>query len=137
MESEIGGPSGFREVGFTILAGENEFEALRKNVEMQRSIGIETRIITPEELKEIEPHINTEGIAGAAYEPKSGYADPVTTAQSFAKAAEGMGCKIMVKTRVIGFELDKNLNYLLFQWVGRCMLGLTQVGRHNVRMPLP
>ena len=108
MEKEVGGPSGFKEVGFAILAGENDFEALKRNVEMQRSIGIETRIITPEELKEMEPRINTEDIAGAAYEPKSGYADPVTTAQSFAKAAEEIGCRIMVKTEVTGFELDGN-----------------------------
>ncbi len=108
MERKIGGPSGFRACGFAIAAGQEDLEGLRKNVEMQRSLGINTRLITPEELREIQPQIDTDGLAGAAYEPESGYADPVMTAQTFAEAAARNGCIIKTKTEVKGFRVDGN-----------------------------
>lgn len=105
MEPRLGKPSGFRAVGFIILAGENELEGLRRNVEMQRSIGINTKLLEPEEVKQLIPQMNVDDLAGAAYEPESGYADPVTTAQSLAEAAKELGCVVKTNTEVRGFEV--------------------------------
>ena len=110
MEKKLGEgrSSGFKAVGFAIVADEQNYEGLRRNVEMQRSIGINTRLITPEELRELLPGVYTGDIAAAAYEPESGYADPVTTAQSFAEAARELGCEVKTNTEVRGFKLRKN-----------------------------
>jgi len=105
MPDKLGKPSGFKAVGFAIMVDEHDIEGLRKNVEMQKSIGINTKLISPEELKEIMPYLRVDDLAGAAYEPESGYADPVITAQSLAEAAKELGCEIMAKTEVIGFEV--------------------------------
>ncbi len=108
MENKLGKPSGFKAVGFVILAGENDLEGLRRNVEMQRSLGINTKTLTPEELKQLMPQMNVDDVAGAAYEPESGYADPVTTAQSFAEAARERGCVIKTSTEVKGFKVRES-----------------------------
>ncbi len=106
MEKEVGGPSGFRGCGFLLLAGYEDYEGLKKNVEMQKSLGIDTRIVSVEELKELEPRINVTGLSAAAYEPGSGYADPVTTAQSFAKAAVREGCVLLETCEVKAARIE-------------------------------
>ncbi|MEM2024633.1 MAG: FAD-dependent oxidoreductase, partial [Candidatus Caldarchaeum sp.] len=108
MEKVVGGPSGFTACGFVILAGEEDYQGLKRNVEMQRELGINTRIMSPDELKQLEPRINVDGLHAAAYEPESGYADPVTTAQTFAKAAVNGGCSLMESCEVKGVRMAGN-----------------------------
>jgi sarcosine oxidase subunit beta len=108
MERVVGGPSGFRATGFVILAGREDAEGLRRNVEMHRQLGIDSRLLSPGELKELVPQINPEGLELAAYEPGSGFADPVATAQSFAKAAQQMGCTLMEGCEVKSARLSNN-----------------------------
>ena len=108
MERVVGGPSGFKATGFIILAGKGDAEGLRRNVEMHRELGIDSRLLGPEELRELVPQINPEGVEAAAYEPGSGYADPVTTAQSFAKAAQRLGATLMEKCAVESVRVSGN-----------------------------
>ena len=50
---------------------------LRANVATQQAIGVPTRVVGPAEVAELVPGIVTDDIVAAAYEPESGYADPV------------------------------------------------------------
>jgi len=97
----VGGDAGFMRIGFTLAVGRKDEEALRRNVDMQRSLGIETSVLEPSELEKFQPGVSIEGVTAAAYEPRSGYADPVTTTQSFADAAEKLGVKILEQTKVL------------------------------------
>jgi sarcosine oxidase, subunit beta len=87
----VGGGCGFTRSGFAYLVGEENVEALRHNVALQRQVGVETGLVSPDELREIEPALRTEGVALAAYEPRGGYADPAATAVGFLRAAEALG----------------------------------------------
>jgi sarcosine oxidase subunit beta len=107
MDELVGGPSGFRPCGFAIAADERDVDGLRRNVEMQKGLGIKTRLISPEELAEIQPGLDPRGLVAAAYEPESGYADPVLTAQTYAGAASEMGCTLMPKTEVGSLTVEK------------------------------
>ena len=97
----VGGDAGFTRTGFTLAVGNKDEQALRRNVEMQRRLGIETSVLDPEQLKRLQPDANVDELTAAAYEPRSGYADPVATTQSFAKAAEKLGVNIMEQTKVL------------------------------------
>ena len=87
----VGGGCGFTRSGFAYLVGAENVEALRHNVALQRKVGVETGLVSPDELREIEPALRTEGVALAAYEPRGGYADPAATAVGFLRAAEALG----------------------------------------------
>jgi sarcosine oxidase, subunit beta len=54
---------------------------------------VETGIVGPEELREIDPALRTTGVALAAYEPRGGYADPAATAIGFLGAARARGAR--------------------------------------------
>jgi len=105
MEVNVGGPSGFKGCGVITAVGERDLQKLESNVSIQRQVGVNTGIVTPEELKDLQPGVDVEGISAAAFEPDSGYADPQLTTQSFAKKAVELGCEIRENTEIVGFEL--------------------------------
>jgi sarcosine oxidase subunit beta len=96
----VGGECGFIETGFAIVVGERNVEALRANVAMQRRLGVDTDIITPEELHRIDPNVKLEDVTLAAYEPHSGYADPIATTHALADAARRAGARFHLRTPV-------------------------------------
>jgi sarcosine oxidase subunit beta len=89
----VGGGCGFTRTGFAYLVGEVNVEALERNVAMQREVGVETALVGPQELGEIDPALRTDGLALAAYEPRGGYADPTATTVGLARAALAQGAR--------------------------------------------
>ena len=98
-DDEVGhGSSGFDPVGFVQVVAPGEEANLRANVADQRAIGVETSLVSAAELREIEPLLNTDDLAYAAWEPNSGYADPNATAYAYAAAASAHGATILTDT---------------------------------------
>src|SRR5215217_5660948 len=76
-DEEVGsGSTGFIPTGFVLVVAPEHEQRLRQNVADQQAIGIETRVVDREELREIDPYLHTDDLTFAAYEPGSGYADP-------------------------------------------------------------
>jgi sarcosine oxidase subunit beta len=95
---------GFVRTGFTIVVGQPNVEKLRANVAMLRGVGVDTHIVDPSELHRLEPALNVDDVALAAYEPQSGYADPVATTRSMAEAAERRGAAFILNAPVASIE---------------------------------
>jgi sarcosine oxidase subunit beta len=83
----VGGDCGFVRTGFALVVGQDNVAALRRNVTMMKNKGVEVEVCNPAQLRTIDCSANVDDIALAAYEPQSGYADPVATTRSFARAA--------------------------------------------------
>jgi glycine/D-amino acid oxidase-like deaminating enzyme len=99
----IGGECGFRETGFIRTVAHKNTEKLRANVAMLQRIGVETYLITPDELHDLAPLIWAEDILLAAYEPHSGYADPTATTLSLLDAARQHGVQLLQHIEAQGF----------------------------------
>jgi sarcosine oxidase subunit beta len=97
----VGGDCGFEGVGFVQLVGHAYADALRRNVERQQRLGINTRAITPAEVREILPGCETADVGAAAWEADSGFADPAATAFAFAEAAGNRGASIETGVEVL------------------------------------
>ncbi len=104
FDDVVGGQVGFEPVGFLLGAGEENVDELKANIALQQKVGIDTRFITPLEIKELEPEISTVGLAGAAYEPGSGYADPSAAATAFAERARELGATLRLNTRATALK---------------------------------
>src|SRR5258705_4294827 len=105
-EDYVGRPGSFKKLGFIRLVPENETLSLKRNVEMQRLLGVNTRLISAQEVKEIEPDWRVDDIEVAAYEPDSGYGDGAVTANDFLERAREMGAEFRPRTRVGAFKLE-------------------------------
>src|SRR5262245_19203178 len=99
----VGRPGCFKKLGFIRLVPEGEIERLKRNVAMQRALGVHTRLISAQELKEIEPDWRVDDVELAAYEPDSGYGDGTVTANDFLDRAREMGAEFRPRTRVTAF----------------------------------
>lgn len=93
----------FTETGFLLGARPEDMQALLANIALQQSVGIQTRMVSVEEMQELEPHLDTQGMSGAAYEPESGYCDPAEATNGFAQAARRLGVRIRTGITVRGF----------------------------------
>jgi len=102
----VGRPGHFRRTGFVRIVPRNEAERLARNVEMQRALGVNTRLVCAAELKEIEPAWSVDDIDVAAYEPDSGYGDGSVTANDFLDRARELGAEFRPRTRVASFALE-------------------------------
>lgn len=107
INEELGyeGDCEFKQGGYLLLAStEKEVNQFRKNIELQNSLDIPSRLITNEEAKEIVPFLNTEGIIACSFCEKDGHANPFHVVQAYADAAKRLGVEINTFTEVKGIR---------------------------------
>jgi len=101
--TEYSGSCGLNQGGYLLVAyTEKEWDQFRKNLEVQHSVGIDSYAVDLDGIKEIVPHINTEGMYGACFCAKDGHADPFHCTYAYAKGAQRMGVDIETYTTVTG-----------------------------------
>jgi len=98
----IGGNCGFVRCGVLWLVDHDNTEKLKANVTMHQRIGVNTQVVNSQEVRAIEPACSLEGVALGAYEPDSGYADPLLTTFAFARKAEALGARLQEGVTVTG-----------------------------------
>lgn len=102
----IGGTAGFVNCGYGFLVPEVSAEGFRRNIALQQSLGIDTRIISKQEFSELEPRADLSDVDHIAYEPGSGYADPHDTTYSYVTRFREMGGELMQMTSASGLIMD-------------------------------
>lgn len=100
FEAQVGGECGFRRTGFVALVSAKDRAGLEANVTLQRGVGINTEMLSPEALREIMPGMETADLVAAAWEEDSGYADPYLTVNAYAAAARRAGARVLTNTAV-------------------------------------
>jgi glycine/D-amino acid oxidase-like deaminating enzyme len=90
----VGGDPGFYRTGLVNPVAREDHDKLHRNVAMLQQVGVETEIVGPEELVELEPEMRVDEDQLAAYEPRSGYANPGATTHAMAAAARRLGVDI-------------------------------------------
>jgi len=107
MEEDLGMDVDFRQGGYLfLLYDEDEVRDFKKNVELQNRFGVPSRIITPEEAKEIVPLLNTEGLLSAAWNHTDGKANPFKTVFAYANAAKRLGVDIYEYTEAQNIKVE-------------------------------
>lgn len=99
-----GGEAGYVQCGAIIAVGPGQREALARTLESQRAIGIQARLISPEDIRELEPRIDPFAVGAAVYEPESGYGDPTGVTTGFADGARRRGVVIEQMAEVVALR---------------------------------
>ncbi|XP_068457377.1 FAD-dependent oxidoreductase domain-containing protein 1 isoform X2 [Clinocottus analis] len=82
----------FNQAGYLFLASEPVAHIMESNYSTQRSAGAKVSLLSPAQLKQKFPWINTEGVALASYGLENeGWFDPWTLLNAFRKKAISMG----------------------------------------------
>lgn len=94
-DERVGGHCGFQQTGFIQLVHPTDHAKLKKHVANLQSIGVHTEIMSAKELRDLQPQLQVDDDTIVAYEPYSGYADPIATTRGFANAAKRRGVTIL------------------------------------------
>lgn len=102
LEAITGMSCGLHHVGGITLADNRErFDMLVAERAKHRYMGLETEIVSPEEIAKIAPITNLDGIVGGLYDPLDGHLDPSGTTHAYARAAKMGGATIETHCKVI------------------------------------
>ena len=101
LEEETGQDVSFHVTGNLRLATNRErMDEYHKYCGTANTIGVPFEIITPQEVKELWPLCETEGLVGALYHPDDGHIAPADVTQAMAIGARNRGATIYRNTEV-------------------------------------
>ena len=114
LQEETGQDVGFKTVSNIRLAtNRDRMDEYYQYAGVAETIGVKVNFLTPDQVKEIWPLCNTEGIVGAIQHPDDGYIQPADLTQTLAKGARSRGATIHRNTAVIAIERTSGGEWLV------------------------
>ena len=108
FREETGVDPGFKQCGYLFIAkGEAELDALHTSQKMQRECGLtEARAVSDEEIRELNPAVETEGAAGGVFCPTDGFMRPLEILRGYTEAAARLGVRFEYGVTLEGFRVN-------------------------------
>jgi sarcosine oxidase subunit beta len=104
----LGTDSGFRELGYLILAtNEQDVAVGRQRVAMQQQAGVDARWVEPHEAVELNPWLARDSFRGASYLATDGCIDPPRNVRAYSLAMQRAGVEVRERTRFTGLRTEK------------------------------
>jgi glycine/D-amino acid oxidase-like deaminating enzyme len=107
QQAAYGMDSGFRELGYLILAVTDDDErAGRERVAMQQVEGLDVSWLSPEEAVRLVPMLARDGHRGGSYVATDGAIDPPRNVRAYSLAMQAAGVELRERTAFRGLRLD-------------------------------
>jgi dimethylglycine dehydrogenase len=102
IEKESGQSVGMHMTGgYSLATTPVRWEWLKAEWALHQSLGIDARIVTPEEIVADCPIVDPTGLLGGLYDPNEGHLDPHGTTHAYAGAARKRGAHVVLRNRVL------------------------------------
>jgi len=103
FDTRPGWDIGLHEVGYLFLfTRERDVEAFTSSIALQNELGVPTRMVTPQEARELSPLLEVDDIIAASYSPQDGHATPEAVVMGYAYGARQLGAHLAT-----GREVDR------------------------------
>jgi dimethylglycine dehydrogenase len=114
LEKETGQDVGFAKVSNIRLAtNQDRMDEYLQYKGVADTIGIDVKVLTPEEVVEVWPLAVPDGLIGAIQHPDDGYIQPADLTQALAKGARALGAEINRNTSVTGITRTASGEWLV------------------------
>jgi sarcosine oxidase subunit beta len=108
FRDEFGVDVGFTRIGYLFLvSSEEDLRGFHGRMELQRSLGVDVRQLTPAEAQKLVPALHVDDLIAAVWGPADGLAGPAEVTNGFARRARELGARIAEGVGVTGIELDQ------------------------------
>ncbi len=102
LEKESGQACGIHRVGCLYLAADETcMDYFRLERGRARHLGLDLDFVSIDEVKKINPLIDTSKFIGAMFDPNDGHVDPSSVTNAYAKAAKAKGAEIYLRNPVL------------------------------------
>ena len=106
FEEELGQPIDLRKCGYLfVLTREADVEEFRKQMILQRGLGVRTELLEAEEVRRRLPRMDFPDTLAGLWGPDDGIADPNGVVQGYMAAARRLGAVCLTDVEVIGVEI--------------------------------
>lgn len=107
IEEESGMQIGHRQVGAIWVASEAErWAEIRRLYDQASAWGPEVQLLTPDDIKELNPLLEAKDLIGGMYTPKEGWTSPIDFARAVARAATNRGASIIENAPVDAIHVE-------------------------------
>ena len=114
LEEETGQNVGFSVViNIRLASTQDRLDEYHQYAGVAETIGVNVKFLTPEQVKEIWPLCNIDGLIGAIQHPEDGYIQPADLTQALAKGARDKGAEIYRNTNVIAIERKNDESWIV------------------------
>lgn len=90
--------------GVSLAASEQRWQMLKAERAMYETMDMETRLVSPEEIREMCPLVDPTGLKGGLYDAHEGYVDAHGATHAFAIAARRRGADLILRNRVLDLQ---------------------------------
>lgn len=89
-----------------LLDNQDDVDTFTRNVALQNSLGVPSRMIDVGEAQRLSPLIETEGLLAAAFSPDDGHCTPESVVLGLSRAARKAGVRILTGCAATGIEVE-------------------------------
>jgi sarcosine oxidase subunit beta len=103
FKEETGQDVDYRQCGYLLVAtNEKDARVFKHNVELQNGLGVETRLLSGDEVRARLPLMKFEDAISGTFNPKDGLVDPNGVVAGYVSAAQKLGVQALTRAEVIG-----------------------------------
>lgn len=97
----------YKKAGYMFLASSEETaSALRRNVDLQNRLGVESRLITPQEAQERVRDLHVDDLRLAGFNARDGYVDPSSICQGYIQRGRDLEVEFRTGCSVTGLQVE-------------------------------
>lgn len=104
---QVGGPPVFTRTGMVLIVNERDRAGLDANMALQRSLGVDVRLVSADELMDIDANARLAEGELSAFESEAGYVEAVQAVASYADAARRARADIRLGVEVKAILVEK------------------------------
>jgi sarcosine oxidase subunit beta len=105
---EFGVDPAYRRIGYLFLVSEeSDLRGFRERMALQRRLGVDVRLISPDDARALIPALRVDDLLGAVWGPGDGVAGPAEVTEGFARRARALGARIAEGVEVTGFRVER------------------------------
>lgn len=106
FRDEIGQDINYRKCGYLLIAtNEQDARTFQRNVELQNRLGVQTQLLTGEEVRSRLPLMKFEDAIAGTFNQEDGIVDPNGVVAGYIGAAQKLGVKPFTRAEVIGIRV--------------------------------
>jgi sarcosine oxidase subunit beta len=107
FKDEIGQDVSYKQCGYLLVAtNEKEVEVFKHNVKMQNALGVQTQLLTGDEVRRRLPLMRFDDALAGTFNPKDGTVDPNSVVMGYVSAAQKIGVQVFTGAEVMGITLS-------------------------------
>jgi len=114
LHTEHEGVPAFHQPGYLLMTGEPEVaEHLRQAKDLQRSVGVETRWMEPDEILAAAPFVRPDGLVGGTFHARDGFLDPYGVVQAVLAEARALAVTVRTNATVDAIQASDSNGFLV------------------------